>query len=742
MLQWFNKTGDDSSATADSLTQENPLRDDDYEFLFNQLLDGVAHGWHLGRIVKFFELLEPRGSITGWINWFEQFETRVVYSNDPAKRRIGAIMMRLGELIQSREELEKIAVISHRIGKKLYVGNVAELIWEYDGVDTVIAEDRGITENPGVADEEPAAEPTVIADDIDDILETVIESGSELPEQLEQPERQPEQQLEEQAEPENHNLLSQEILEPMPSVVDETERAAIEETTAVETDDLDEIVSRAFEAFSQSENLAESLELEPGVPEQSKVSNSIVESESVTDSDRNLAETAALSTEELINQAFEAGINELNSANSDKSSAEEVAESIDLAFAENLENQKTAAESVSEVNLESVNSEPLEKEESTPQHGSLQDEQTAEAEARLDSVDESIMPNSLLDAASTSESDMAESDATPEELAASVRESVTQPVESSDELTSIQDMPSNPPPEDLGARPLAEESEIPEELEPSSAESLTELSEQLLTLQNDILEDEAAEISLAPSETVNAPFAVASFLEAAKTLAPEHQNQSQTNLTWEEFIVALEQNEVLAQQVAQYLELDSNNPQDIIQAAVDRFSNKQQTQLKPATIELVESWFHLGLKQASAEDFQGAIASWDKALKLNPNLSEAWHNRGSALGRLGNYEAAVYSFNKAIDLAPERYQAWNDRAHALYQLQKWQEAVESWEKAISITPDNYQFWYNRGCALEQLDNIVESIVSYEKALEIKPDFQSARKRYISLIKESSSTGSN
>ena len=243
------------------------------------------------------------------------------------------------------------------------------------------------------------------------------------------------------------------------------------------------------------------------------------------------------------------------------------------------------------------------------------------------------------------------------------------------------------------------------------------------------------------ADAASTSFSVASFLEATKALISQQKNQI-TPLSWEEFIALLEQDRVLAQQVAQHLKISSSDPHDIVQAAVNRFSKQQESQLSPANIELVESWFDLGLKQASAEDFQGAIASWEKALKLNPNLSEAWHNRGSALGRIGKYEEAIQSFNRAINLAPTRYQAWNDRAHALYQIKKWEQAIASWDKAISIMSDHYQFWYNRGCALEQLQRYDESISSYEKALEIKPDFQSARSRYISLVSENSSSSTN
>ncbi|NJK58703.1 MAG: tetratricopeptide repeat protein [Pleurocapsa sp. SU_5_0] len=159
--------------------------------------------------------------------------------------------------------------------------------------------------------------------------------------------------------------------------------------------------------------------------------------------------------------------------------------------------------------------------------------------------------------------------------------------------------------------------------------------------------------------------------------------------------------------------------------------------LDDSSLELIESWFNLGLKQVSAGEYTQAIVSWDKALKINANLPEAWHNRGSALGRLGNYEGAVKSFQNALAIDPDNYQAWNDRAHALYQLENWAGAIQSWSQAIKLMPGNHLFWYNRGCALEQLAKWSDAIASYEKALEIKPDFQPGRSRYINLVADSS-----
>jgi tetratricopeptide (TPR) repeat protein len=44
---------------------------------------------------------------------------------------------------------------------------------------------------------------------------------------------------------------------------------------------------------------------------------------------------------------------------------------------------------------------------------------------------------------------------------------------------------------------------------------------------------------------------------------------------------------------------------------------------------------------------EDAIASWDKALAIKPDLHEAWYNRGLALANLGQIEQAIASWDKA-----------------------------------------------------------------------------------------------
>jgi tetratricopeptide (TPR) repeat protein len=456
------------------------LSDADYEFLFNQLLEGITHGWHDRRIIKFFNRLGDRGQQADWVVWLERLREKLLKLPMESKRPLGTMMIRLGELTQGAPEISQIGATSHRIGRELLFGNSPAEIWEYAGAD--LAPDQNQMESP----EELSAR---LPDDFSDLAEQL---GKET-------------ELEQVIESKN------------------SDPPALE-------NDVDDVV----------DNLIAILDTEP--------------------------ET------------------EVSEDKQDQISRESEAD------------RRISAQDQTNLDLDLSLDLDLESEE--PDQISNDGE---ELEFELDELEDPEYQDSRFPAGTTSSLDLN--------------------------------------PEDDKLKPPAP-----------------------------------------------APVSSSLTLEQQQKVVP---------------------------------------------------STPAPQVLDTSSLELIESWFNLGLKQVSAGEYTEAIASWDKALKINANLPEAWHNRGSALGRLGNYEAAIKSFQSALAIDPDNYQAWNDRAHALYQLENWTGAIESWSQAIKIMPGNHLFWYNRGCALEQISQWSEAIASYEKALEIKPDFQPGRSRYINLVADNS-----
>ncbi|MEH2015266.1 tetratricopeptide repeat protein [Nostoc sp.] len=152
----------------------------------------------------------------------------------------------------------------------------------------------------------------------------------------------------------------------------------------------------------------------------------------------------------------------------------------------------------------------------------------------------------------------------------------------------------------------------------------------------------------------------------------------------------------------------------------DLLAEKHQT--KSLKVSLLRE---LGRLLGSADEFEAAIASYDKALKIKPDYYEAWYDRGNALRKLGRYKEALVSYDKALKIKPDYHEALNNRGYPLDKLGHYEEAIASYDKALTFKRDYYEAWYNRGYPLDNLGRYEEAIASYDKALTFKRDYHEA-----------------
>lgn len=141
-----------------------------------------------------------------------------------------------------------------------------------------------------------------------------------------------------------------------------------------------------------------------------------------------------------------------------------------------------------------------------------------------------------------------------------------------------------------------------------------------------------------------------------------------------------------------------------------------------------EVWYERGLALEGRGDYVEAIASFDRALHLNPGESAAcdiWHDRGNALQYgLGDYSQAMACYDQALRLDAKHEAALQNRGNALlYGLSLPEEALEAYNRVLKINPDNYLAWRNRGNALAELRRYDQAIASYDRALSIWPEDQ-------------------
>lgn len=146
-----------------------------------------------------------------------------------------------------------------------------------------------------------------------------------------------------------------------------------------------------------------------------------------------------------------------------------------------------------------------------------------------------------------------------------------------------------------------------------------------------------------------------------------------------------------------------------------------------------------------------SIDRCEEALRLDGNWGTnspafAWFYRGLSLEQLGRLETALASFERALQIEPEDPQAIAARCNILTELDNTaafatdcatQNTVMSYERAIADDAGNVVLWIQQGLALEQLGSEVgayeRALTSYDRAVQLNPDNSMALARRCGVL---------
>ncbi|MEQ9235725.1 tetratricopeptide repeat protein [Coleofasciculus sp. E2-BRE-01] len=137
--------------------------------------------------------------------------------------------------------------------------------------------------------------------------------------------------------------------------------------------------------------------------------------------------------------------------------------------------------------------------------------------------------------------------------------------------------------------------------------------------------------------------------------------------------------------------------------------------------------FNQGNKFIEKQQYDDAIAAYDKAIQLNPNVYQAWYNRGLCLAELHQFKEAITSYQKAIKIKPDFYQAWNSLGNAFYHSHQYTEAITAYDHALQLEPNLADTWYNRACCRALQGYVDLAIDSLKQAIEINPNLRKQAK---------------
>ncbi len=143
----------------------------------------------------------------------------------------------------------------------------------------------------------------------------------------------------------------------------------------------------------------------------------------------------------------------------------------------------------------------------------------------------------------------------------------------------------------------------------------------------------------------------------------------------------------------------------------------------------------LAVVQAAQGKHEAALASYDRALALQPRNADVLSNRGNSLLAAGRAEEALASYDRALAARPDFVAALSNRGSALERLGRLDEAVASYDAALKLQPDFADALYNRGNALKALRHYEEALASYERLLALRPRHADALNNRGQVLKE-------
>jgi tetratricopeptide (TPR) repeat protein len=150
---------------------------------------------------------------------------------------------------------------------------------------------------------------------------------------------------------------------------------------------------------------------------------------------------------------------------------------------------------------------------------------------------------------------------------------------------------------------------------------------------------------------------------------------------------------------------------------------KQPTKSSPAPAASQAPYDDLvngGINKAANGDLDGAIADFDKAMKLNPKDDAPYYNRAQARRLKNDTAGAIADYTKAIELGSTNPAAYNNRGNAKAETNDRDGAIADYTRAIELKPDYARAYYNRAVARKDKGDLSGAAADFKRATELDP----------------------
>lgn len=136
-------------------------------------------------------------------------------------------------------------------------------------------------------------------------------------------------------------------------------------------------------------------------------------------------------------------------------------------------------------------------------------------------------------------------------------------------------------------------------------------------------------------------------------------------------------------------------------------------------------------------DYEGAVARYNKAIKVDPNCAEAYFGKAEASVGVPEMipEEVIALYKKAVELDPKNPIFQSSYASYLLEIGRFNESEAAYAKAAELDPDNARYYYSEF----GVEYILRAPVVMEKFLDDKTKDMIMKKGLKYLLKAAGMT---
>ncbi|MDH6261224.1 tetratricopeptide repeat protein [Bradyrhizobium sp. BR13661] len=141
---------------------------------------------------------------------------------------------------------------------------------------------------------------------------------------------------------------------------------------------------------------------------------------------------------------------------------------------------------------------------------------------------------------------------------------------------------------------------------------------------------------------------------------------------------------------------------------------------KPNSQNVWIAYHNRGSAWSTKGDYDKAIADFDQALRLNPNLASSYSNRGRAWAMKGAYDRAIPDMSASIRLNPTDAVAYRNRGTVWHYKGDEDKAIADYSESIRLDPKNTMTYSDRSTAWLGKADYDKAVADSSEAIRLDP----------------------